>query len=58
MANQRIGNETRMNLQTPGSSYGWQKGTQPNQSDNGKTRQTRAELVSPSNSGVIQDGNR
>jgi hypothetical protein len=58
MATQRIGNETRMNVQKPGSSYGWQKGTMPNQSDNGRTRETRAELIRPGNSAVTQGGNR
>jgi hypothetical protein len=58
MANPSIGNETRMNVQKPGGSYGWQKATQPNQSDNGRMRETRADPVRPGNPAVTQGGNR
>jgi hypothetical protein len=57
MANPSIGNETRMNVQETVGSYGWQKATQPNQSDNGKVRETRAESVRPGNPAVTQGGN-
>ncbi|HEY4047727.1 MAG TPA: hypothetical protein VGM27_12760 [Acidobacteriaceae bacterium] len=47
-----------MNVQETVGSYGWQKATQPNQSDNGKMRETRTESVRPGNPAVTQGGNR
>jgi hypothetical protein len=58
MANQRIGNDTRMNNRETARSFGWQQGDHPNQSDNGKVRETRAEPVRPGNPAVTQGGNR
>lgn len=45
MVNRRIGNDPRAKIQATGSSYGWQRGSRPILGDDGKVRETRAELA-------------
>ena len=58
MANQRIGSDPRMNKQETERSFGRQQGYQPNQCDDGKVRETKAESRRPGNPAVTQGGNR
>lgn len=43
MANQKIRRDPGWDSRETGLIHGWQQGSQPNQSDMGKVRETRAE---------------
>ncbi len=54
MANPRIGNDARMEIQRNGTSSGWQQGSKPHQGDDGRGRETRAELARTAHLPAIQ----
>jgi hypothetical protein len=58
MANQKIRSSPDWDIRGTGGTEGWQQGSQPNQSDMGKTREPRASPDSPDPHTVTQGGSR
>jgi hypothetical protein len=57
MANQKVGSNPDWTIRATGTTDGWQEGSQPNRSDMGKARETRAELEGSGHPFMTKEGN-